>query len=169
MCTQFTKNCILADRLDRVAGFSSTRTMLKVSCSAQFLQNSAIEIVKLLNNVPGYAQLLAINLCTMTILRLRPNLYRDTAPVPFIKPDTGDSNSSRHKICTAIAPARNKICAMTAKTAPYPARHRDSLPAKEPGQVPGWLHRVTQPPFIAGPLNTIKFPFLLFRKSENPD
>jgi len=24
MCTQFTKNCILADRLDRVAGFSST-------------------------------------------------------------------------------------------------------------------------------------------------
>jgi hypothetical protein len=41
---------------------------------------------------------------------------------------------------------------MTAKNAPYPACHRDSLSAKAPGQVPGWLRQVTQPPHIAGPL-----------------
>jgi hypothetical protein len=44
---------------------------------------------------------------------------------------------------------------MTAKTAPYPSRHRDSYSAKAPGQVAGWLRRVTQPPFIAGPLGGI--------------
>jgi len=70
----------------------------------------------------------------------------------FSKLFTGDDNSARNRVCTAIAPAPEKTCAMTAKTAPYPSRHRDSFPAKAPGPVAGWLHRVTQPPFIAGPL-----------------
>jgi len=69
-----------------------------------------------------------------------------------MKPVTGDDDSARYKACTAIAPASEKTCTMTAKTAPYPSRHRDSFLPKAPGQVPGWLRRVTQPPFIAGPL-----------------
>ena len=92
------------------------------------------------------------NRCTMIVLRLRPGFYRDAAQVQFSKSLTGDDNSVRYKNCTATAPARKKICTMTAKTAPYPARHRDGYSAKAPGQVAGWLHRVTQPPFIAGPL-----------------
>ena len=90
--------------------------------------------------------------CTEIVFRLRPGLYRDAAPMQFSKLFTGDDNSARIKICTAIAPAPEKAHAMTAKTAPYPARHRDSNSAKAPGPVAGWLHRVTQPPFIAGPL-----------------
>ena len=48
--------------------------------------------------------------------------------------------------CTAITPARNKICTWTAKSAPYPyyppklqrrwALHRDSFLAKVPGPCP---------------------------------
>jgi hypothetical protein len=97
------------------------------------------------------------SLCTVTILRLRPSLYRDTAPVHFSKHVTGDDNSTRYKNCTAIPPACDKTCTITPKTAPYPSRHRDSFPAKVPGQVPGWLRRVTQPPFIAVPLALITF------------
>jgi hypothetical protein len=41
---------------------------------------------------------------------------------------------------------------MTAKTAPYPSCHRDSLLAKAPGQVAEWLRRVTLTPPTAGPL-----------------
>ena len=89
---------------------------------------------------------------TWIVSRLRPNSYRDAAPMPFIKPVTDDDNSARYKNCTAIAPAPEKTCALTAKTAPYPSRHRDGFLPKAPGQVAGWLRRVTQPPFIAGPL-----------------
>ena len=39
-----------------------------------------------------------------------------------------------------------------AKIAPYPSCHRDSLLSKEPGQVDGWLRRVTFPPPTTGPL-----------------
>ena len=39
-----------------------------------------------------------------------------------------------------------------AKIAPYPPRHRDSFLAKVPGQVTGWLRRVTFTPSTAGPL-----------------
>jgi hypothetical protein len=89
---------------------------------------------------------------TEIVFQLRPNSYRDATPVHFSKLFTGDDNSTCYKICTAIAPASDKICTMTAKTAPYPSRHLDSYSAKEPRQLPGWLHRVTQPAFIAGPL-----------------
>jgi hypothetical protein len=40
---------------------------------------------------------------------------------------------------------------MTAKTRAIPSLHRDSLAAKVPGSA-RCLRRVTQPPFIAGPL-----------------
>jgi hypothetical protein len=92
------------------------------------------------------------NLCTVIVFWLRPNSYRDAAPMHFSELVTGDDNSARYKACTAIPPAPDKTCTLTAKTAPYPARHRDSYSAKAPGPVAGWLHRVTQPPFIAGPL-----------------
>jgi len=51
---------------------------------------------------------------------------------------------------TAIAPACNNICTMTAKTAPYLSCHRDNFLPKVPGPVAGWLRQVKQPPFIAG-------------------
>jgi hypothetical protein len=54
-------------------------------------------------------------------------------------------------LCTAIAPEGNKICTMTAKTRAIPSLHRDNFAAKEPGGAQ-CLRRVTQPPFIAGPL-----------------
>jgi hypothetical protein len=41
---------------------------------------------------------------------------------------------------------------MMAKSTPYLACHRDSLPTKVLGLEAGWLRQVTQPPFIAGPL-----------------
>jgi hypothetical protein len=41
---------------------------------------------------------------------------------------------------------------MMAKNAPYPPRHRDYFPAKEPGHVVGWHSRVALTYFIAGPL-----------------
>jgi len=44
---------------------------------------------------------------------------------------------------------------MTAKSTPYLSCHRDNFPAKVPGPVAGWLRQVTQPPFIAGPLERI--------------
>ena len=46
---------------------------------------------------------------------------------------------------------------------PYPPRHRDSFLAKAPGQVAGWLRRVTQTPFIAGPLGVTVKPLYLDR------
>jgi len=52
----------------------------------------------------------------------------------------------------------NKICAMTAKSTPYPP-----FPANDKFQPDSrnllWpeLRRVTQPPFIAGPLGGIKY------------
>jgi hypothetical protein len=45
---------------------------------------------------------------------------------------------------------------MTAKTAPYPACHRDYFVAKAPGQVTGWLRQVTLTPSTAGPLTIIR-------------
>jgi hypothetical protein len=91
----------------------------------------------------------------MTIFCLQSNLYRDTAPVPFSKFIYRDNFPVVYQTCTAIAPALNKICTMTAKSTPYLSCHRDYFPAKVPGQVAGWLRQVTQPPFIAGPLVVI--------------
>ena len=82
------------------------------------------------------------------------NLYRDTAPVPATKFVTGDKFVAPIKTCTAIAPAPNKICIMTAKKCAIPSLHRDSFLAKVPGSCPD-AGRVTQPPHIAGPLGTI--------------
>ena len=109
-----------------------------------------------INPAPGYAQLHAIKilhldkflaprqLCTATLRQcpLSTFCYRDKFPATY-------------QTCTATAPARNKICTMTAKSTPYPACHRDNFPAKVPGPVAGWLRQVTQPPFIAGPLAII--------------
>jgi hypothetical protein len=88
----------------------------------------------------------------MTIFCLRDDFYRDTAPVPFRGLVYRDYNPTVYQTCTATAPAPNKICTMTAKSTPYLSCHRDSFLPKVPGQVPGWLRQVTQPPFIAGPL-----------------
>ena len=45
----------------------------------------------------------------------------------------------------------HKLCYMTAKTRAIPSLHRDYFSAKEPESA-RCLCRVTQPPFIAGPL-----------------
>jgi hypothetical protein len=42
-----------------------------------------------------------------------------------------------------------------AKSTPYLSCHRDSISAKVPGSVAGWLRQVPQPTFIAGPLGGI--------------
>ena len=88
----------------------------------------------------------------MTFFWLRDKLHRDTAPMHFLNFVYQDYISSVYQTCTATAPARNKICAMTAKSTPYLACHRDYFLAKAPGPVAGWLRQVTQPSFIAGPL-----------------
>jgi hypothetical protein len=54
----------------------------------------------------------------MKIFCMRSNLYRDTAPVPFSNFIYREKYSAIFQTCTAIAPAPNKICTMTAK-----ARH----------------------------------------------
>ena len=62
--------------------------------------------------------------------------------------------SALNQHCTATAPVLNKICTMTAKSAPYPPctvtaiwlKYQDSTRC---------LRRVTQPPHIAGPLAQI--------------
>jgi hypothetical protein len=88
----------------------------------------------------------------MTNFWFQPTLNRDAAPMHFSKLFTGDDNSARYRACTAIPPTSEKTCAMTAKTAPYQSRHRDSYSAKAPGPVAGWPRRVTQPPFTTGSL-----------------
>jgi hypothetical protein len=85
----------------------------------------------------------------MTIFCLRQNLYRDTAPVLFSNFIYRDYIPTVYQTCTAITPAPNKVCTMTAKSTPYLSCHRDNFPAKAPGPVAGWLRQVTQPPFIA--------------------
>jgi len=147
--------CILKVPLtDKKLPLQLTRT-IKVSCSAQFLQTTAFNTAfTTLLNPDSHLCTQSIS-CTGIVTRLRQSFYRDAAPMHFSKLFSGDNNSTRYKGSTAIAPASDKTCTMTAKTAPYPSRHRDSFPAKVPGQVPGWLRRVTQPPFIAGPLGKI--------------
>jgi hypothetical protein len=53
----------------------------------------------------------------------------------------------------------NLICTMMAKTRAIPSLHRDSFLAKVPGPC-RCLRRVTQPPFIAGPLGVTKIRIL---------
>jgi hypothetical protein len=89
------------------------------------------------------------DLCTVIVNWLRPYLYRETALVRFSNFFYRDSITTTYKNCTAIAPAHNKNCAMTAKNAPYLSCHRDNFLPKVPGPVAGWLRQVTQPPFIA--------------------
>jgi len=114
-----------------------------------------------LKPAPGHTQLHAIKIlhhdnflpprqfvprhCTSAFLPIFR--YRDNFPATY-------------QTCTAIAPAPNKICTMTAKSTPYLSCHRDNFLAKVPGPVAGWLRQVTQPPFIAGPSDCLKtYPF----------
>jgi hypothetical protein len=48
-----------------------------------------------------------------------------------------------------------KISALAAKTTPYPSCHRDYFLPKVPGQLPGWLRRVTLTNSTGGPLALI--------------
>jgi len=94
----------------------------------------------------------------MTNFWLRYNLFRDAAPVSFSNIIYRDKYLAVYQPCTATAPAPNKTCTRAdsyrqAKSTPYLSCHRDKFPAKVPGPVAGWLCQVTQPPFIAGPLN----------------
>ena len=87
----------------------------------------------------------------MTNFCLRDKLYRDTAPVPFSNFIYREKYSAIYQTCTAIAPARNKICTGTAKSTPYLSCTGTyfCLKYQDPARM---LRQVTQPPFIAGPL-----------------
>jgi hypothetical protein len=58
---------------------------------------------------------------------------------------------TRNQLCTATHVMLNQLCTWTAKTRAIPSLHLDSLVAKETGSN-RCCRRVTQPPFIAGPL-----------------
>ena len=73
---------------------------------------------------------------------------------PFIKFLYRDKYPATYKLCTAIAPARNKICTMTAKSAPYPPCTVIIIRLKFLDTA-RCFRRVTQPPHIAGPLAKI--------------
>ena len=55
----------------------------------------------------------------MTIFCLRDKLYRDAAPVPFTSFIYREKYPAIYQTYTATAPALNRICTMTAKSAPY--------------------------------------------------
>jgi hypothetical protein len=63
-------------------------------------------------------------------------LYRDTAPVPFSNFIYRDYFPAVYQTFTAIAPAPNKTCTMTAKSTPFLSCHRDNFSAKETGYCP---------------------------------
>jgi hypothetical protein len=68
--------------------------------------------------------------CTVTNFWLRDSLYRDTALVHLISTVYGDYTIGRLKPCTATLVMLNNICAMTAKTTPWPLLHRDHFLTK---------------------------------------
>jgi hypothetical protein len=62
-----------------------------------------------------------------------------------------DQFPATYQPCTAILVKLRNIPAWTAKTRAIPSWHRDHFAAKVTGSA-RCLRRVTQPPFIAGPL-----------------
>jgi len=93
-----------------------------------------------------------IKSCTMTNFWLRDSLYRDTAPVSIYKPSATETTSRLLiNLCTATLVMLKNFCAMTCKNHAIPSLHRDSFVAEVPGPC-RCSRRVTQPPFIAGPL-----------------
>jgi hypothetical protein len=92
----------------------------------------------------------------MTNFWLRDNLYRDTAPVPTTNYVTGDKFAAPIKLVPTLV-ILNKLCAWTAKSAPYPPCTVTVLWLKYQDAA-RMLRRVTQPPFIAGPLAIMRVP-----------
>jgi hypothetical protein len=73
---------------------------------------------------------------------------------PFKKTLHRDQFPATYQPRTATLVMLNKICTRTAKTRAIPSLHRDYFLAKVSGSA-RCLRRVTQPPFIAGPLAVI--------------
>jgi len=73
MCTQFTKNCILADRLDREAGFSSTAG-IRNRRSVDTFSNSHILAIWYLDKQVLQTRLLRIPAKRCGSLKLHPNM-----------------------------------------------------------------------------------------------
>ena len=69
---------------------------------------------------PDSLSCLQFKSCTVTDFWLRPNLYRDTAPVPLTNILYRDSFPAPIKLVPRHAPCFNKTCTRTAKTTPYP-------------------------------------------------
>ena len=104
---------------------------------------------------PGLAHLLAIKfLHHDKFLAPRQLLPRHCASAHLQTFCNRDNFSATYQLCTATLVMLNKICTWTAKTRAIPSLHRDNFSAKEPGSA-RCLRRVTQPPFIAGPLGGI--------------
>jgi hypothetical protein len=105
------------------------------------LQNSAFKTVKLLSNVPGFAQLIAITFlhrdCFLPPRQFVPRSagWRTSAFFQLYLP--GEilgrlSNLYHDRTCT------NRNCIMTPKTAPWCLAHRDNIVAKAPESAAGW-------------------------------
>ena len=110
---------------------------------------------------PGYAPCSHLLSCTGTNSWLRPNLVtRHCTCAQNQAPARGQIPSPKPH-CTATAPVRNIIPAVTAKTRAIPGLHREKFLAKVPGLCPV-LRQVPLTNYTAGPLG-------LRDKTTNPD
>jgi len=147
--------------MNKIKTLPITRTIW-VSCLSHFLL-LLLHSRQICNGrctwIPAFAKATAVKarICprlkssALTNFWHRDSLCRDTAPVLFIKQQYRDRFPSTYKVCTATHVMLNKICTMTAKSAPYPPCTVIALWLKyqDPARC---LRRVTQPPHIAGPL-----------------
>jgi hypothetical protein len=93
-----------------------------------------------------------LNSCTLINSWLRDNFVpRRYASVHLPTFRFRDRLSAIYQNCTTTCVILNKLCNRTAKTRAIPSLHRDNFLAKVPGHN-RCSRRVTQPPFIAGPL-----------------
>ena len=131
-----------------------TRT-IKVSCLSCFLHDSEpLTGTSATTRYPDSRSCTQLKFCTLTNFCLRDNLYRDTAPVPIYQLSVPGvnlghlSNLYRDRACTQY-----NLYLDGKKHAIPPCTGRNIwLKYRDPARM---LRRVTQPPFIAGPLGFI--------------
>jgi hypothetical protein len=90
-----------------------------------------------------------LNHCIVIVFRLRLNLYRDAAPVPFANFLCRDYLQAVYQACTAITPAPNKNCAMPTFAQPP---HSSSWQRKASAGKDGKEYAV---PSLSGQLNYV--------------
>jgi hypothetical protein len=128
-----------------------TRT-IKVSCLSRFLLLPLLPR-QIRNTVaPGLAHLLATKILHLDkFLAPRQLLPRHCAGAHLQASCNRDKFPATYQLCTATLVMLDRHRTMTEKTRAIPSWHRDCFAAKVPGSA-RCSRRVTQPPFIAGPL-----------------